>query len=144
MQEREYGTVSTFSGSYALLTRDAEKDIFAHVSELKYSPIYRGDKVSYVVAADMTNPANGLRAMFAPLMTSSTTNATRHRPPRPCGKGRRRAVSHVIIPERYRLTVSRPTRFFRTSSAVAVAPFADGGGLICDRTSASSRRLGRV
>ena len=61
MQDREYGEISTYNGSYAFIRRNtAEKDLFAHVSQLKYEPVYRGDKVSFVVAADMTKPGKFL------------------------------------------------------------------------------------
>jgi cold shock CspA family protein len=57
MQDREYGEISTYNGSYAFIRRDAdEKDLFAHMSQLKYDPVYRGDKVSFEVAPDMTKP----------------------------------------------------------------------------------------
>jgi cold shock CspA family protein len=47
-----------YNGSYAFIRRDdAEKDLFAHVSD---SPVYRGDKVSFVVAPDMTKPGKML------------------------------------------------------------------------------------
>ena len=68
MQEREHRKVSTFNGTYAFLTRDTgERDIFAHVSQLKYPPIHRGDKVSYVVAADMTKPGKYLAKDVRPV-----------------------------------------------------------------------------
>ena len=61
MDDREYGEISTYNSSYAFIRRDsAEKDLFAHMSQLKYDPIYRGDRVSFDIAPDPYKPGKML------------------------------------------------------------------------------------
>jgi len=57
MKSRELGTVSTFNGSYAFIRPDrAERDIFAHASQLPEGKIHRGDRVSFDVQPDKFKP----------------------------------------------------------------------------------------
>ena len=51
-----------------------------------------------------------------------------------------KAIGPAIIQASSKLTVSRLTKFYRTSSAAAAALSADGGELIYGQTTASSRR----
>ena len=57
MKSREMGTVSTFNGSYAFIRPDrAERDIFAHASQLPEGRIHRGDRVSFDLQPDKFKP----------------------------------------------------------------------------------------
>jgi cold shock CspA family protein len=57
MKSRECGSIATFSGTFAFFRPDAaDKDIFAHASELPNGHIQRGDRVSYDLAPDRYKP----------------------------------------------------------------------------------------
>jgi cold shock CspA family protein len=57
MKSREYGTIATYNGTYAFIKPDAaEKDVFAHESELPSDSIHRGDRVSYDLVPDTYRP----------------------------------------------------------------------------------------
>jgi hypothetical protein len=58
--------------------------------------------------------------------------------------GKREGDWPAIIKARCLLIASRPKKFCKTSSAAAGARSVDGGELICDLTTASSRLRGRV
>ena len=60
MTDRDYGTVSTYNGSYAFITPDGEgKDVFAYKDELPGN-VHRGDRVSYELAPDPYKPGKML------------------------------------------------------------------------------------
>jgi cold shock CspA family protein len=55
MKSREYGTIATYSGVFGFIKPDDDaqtRDVFVHESELAYSPVHRGDRVSYDLAPD--------------------------------------------------------------------------------------------
>jgi len=56
----------------------------------------------------------------------------------------RKATGPVIIQGSYRLIASRAKKFWATSRPAVVAQSADGDGLICDLTTASSTRQSRA
>jgi cold shock CspA family protein len=60
MKERETGTVASYNGTFAFISRDdVERDIFAHESELP-DGIQSGDRVSFDVAPDPYKPGKML------------------------------------------------------------------------------------
>ena len=58
MKAREYGKISSYNGVFGFITpeRDDARDVFTHESELTYSPVHRGDRVSYDLAPDKFKP----------------------------------------------------------------------------------------
>jgi len=57
MKSREMGTVASFNGSYCWIKPDtAERDVFAHASELPEGRIHRGDRVEFDLAPDSFKP----------------------------------------------------------------------------------------
>jgi cold shock CspA family protein len=57
MKSREQGAITTFNGSYAFVRPDgADKDVFAHVSELPTDRMYSGARVSFGVSPDPFKP----------------------------------------------------------------------------------------
>jgi cold shock CspA family protein len=61
MKSREFGEIATFNGTYAFIRPDAaDRDVFAHESELTYAPVHRGDRVSFGLAPDPYKPGKML------------------------------------------------------------------------------------
>jgi cold shock CspA family protein len=57
MKSREFGKVVTYNGAFAFLRpHGADKDIFAHASQLPDGTIHPGDKVSFDVSPDPYKP----------------------------------------------------------------------------------------
>ena len=86
--------------------------------------------------------ATSVRAILAliVLVVSVGTASARNLPPA-APTARNPAPASTIATSRIRVA-SRLMKFCKTSSAAVAAPFADGGELICDLTTASSRQRG--
>ena len=57
MKSREQGAIATFNGAFAFIRPDgADKDVFAHASELPTGPIHGGDRVTFDIAPDPFKP----------------------------------------------------------------------------------------
>ena len=54
MKSREFGSVVTYNGTYAFLRPvSADRDVFAHLSQLPDGTIRTGDKVTFDIAPDL-------------------------------------------------------------------------------------------
>jgi cold shock CspA family protein len=57
MKSREFGKVVTYNGTYAFLRpHGADRDVFAHSSQLPDGGVHTGDKDSFDVAPDPFKP----------------------------------------------------------------------------------------
>jgi cold shock CspA family protein len=57
MRSREFGKVVTYNGTYAFLRPDgADRDVFAHASQLPDDGIHTGDRVTFDISPDPYKP----------------------------------------------------------------------------------------